>query len=234
MEDSLRELMRDPAWSLPAWPDPMTKVASAVRRHRIRTAAAVTATAAAAAVAVAAAVMPSLVQTPRPATAGYALPPPGSAGYPASIYPTPAREVLKLGGPCPNPAGVQRPPAAMRSQAEAVVDGLGRSFSSDLRRSDRTYWPRVQATWLAAADNPPAPVRSRHQGQANVLYAGPLESRSGQARSADLAAIVRAGCGHRTAADTWLIITGQASRPGLQRDFLLLDRRGHVLVWHAS
>jgi hypothetical protein len=237
IEDSLRELLRDPVWSLPAWPDPMAVVTRTARKQRIRTvaAAAVTAAAAVAAVAAAAAVLPAQERTPpEAAPVVYALPPPGSAGFPVSIYPTPARLVRSLGERCPNPAGVQRPPATMASKAAAVIDGLGRSFSSDLRRSDRTYWPQVRASWLAAAGNSAAPVRVGHRGQVHVLYAGRLESHGAGLRAAGLAGVVRAGCGHRTAADTWLIVTGQASKPGLQREFLLLDRRGHVLVWNAS
>jgi hypothetical protein len=233
IEDRLRELMRDPSWELPPWPDPQARLARAARRRGMRTAtAAVTAAAATAAIATAAALLPAQARPPAQVQVGhkpvaFALPPRGSAGFPVGIYPPPlAHPVLNLVGRCPNPAGLRPLPAGMRSSALAVLDGLGRSFTSDLRLSDRTYWPQLQASWRAGA--------ARSAGRVHVLYSAPLESRHPVFGPPNLAASVRAGCGHRTAADTWLVITGKASLPGLQGEFLLLDRMGHVLVWNAQ
>ena len=44
---------------------------------------------------------------------------------------------------------------------------------------------------------------------------------------------ILAGCGSLVARGTWMIVTGQVREPGLQGEFLLLDRRGHELVWNA-
>jgi hypothetical protein len=35
-EDRLRELLRDPSWSLPVWPDPQPRIRRAARRQRLR------------------------------------------------------------------------------------------------------------------------------------------------------------------------------------------------------
>lgn len=50
----------------------------------------------------------------------------------------------------------------------------------------------------------------------------------------DLSRPVKSGCGKRTARATWLVVTRQLREPGLQSEFLLLDRRGHLLVWNAQ
>jgi hypothetical protein len=223
VEQRLRELLHDPGWSLPAWPDPAVRVAGAARRQRIRTASLAAIASAAVAVMALSAFRPGAVSGP-PASA-YALPAVGAGGFPASIYPAADRSAaLRLSGQCPDPAGLElTPPAVMRAQTAAVVEGLGTSFRSDLASSDRAYWPQIRASWRSGAH--PA------SGPARVLYSGALESRPAQIATPGLARAVRTACGNPTARNTWLIVTGQADKPAEQTDYLLLDRSGRVLVW---
>jgi len=232
MEERLRELLTDPGWSLPSWPDPQHRVRIAARRQRIRAAsAAATATAVTAAVVIA--TLSGFRSGPvRPGSTdarsvGYALPAVGAAGFPASIYPAAFREpALGRIGWCPNLSGLERPPASMRAQTMAVVGQLGSGFRPDLRRTDRAYWPQVQSGWRSGA--PPA------SAAAPVLYSGPLESPRTAPESAELSRAVRISCGSRTATDTWLVMTGSRGKVGHPSEYLLLDRRGHLLVWNAE
>jgi hypothetical protein len=227
MEWRLREMLRDPGWVLPAWPDPEARVARAARRQRIRTASFAAIASAAVIVMALSAFRPGQVAAP-PASAttgAYALPAVGTAGFPASIYPPADRSpALRPAGQCPDPAGLELTlPAVMRAQTAAVVEGLGTSFRSDLASSDRAYWPQLRASWRSGAHRASGPVR--------VLYSGALESRPAQIATPGLARTVRTACGNPTARKTWLIVTGQADRPAEQADYLLLDRSGRVLVW---
>ncbi len=235
MEERLRELLRDPGWSLPSWPDPVARVRMTVRRQRTR----VAGLAAGASAVVAAVIVVSLAgllpgSTPsasrglraKPPSA-LALPAVGAAGFPASVYPPAVSQAeLNLIRHCPDPAGLEPLSAAMSTDAWKVVGGLGHSFSSDLRLTDRVYWPQVQSAWRAGTGKAIEPV--------HVLYSGPLESQHQVFGPPDLSRPVRSGCGNRTARDTWLVVTGQLREPGLQSEFLLVDRRGHLLVWNAE
>ena len=49
-----------------------------------------------------------------------------------------------------------------------------------------------------------------------------------------MSSTIRTGCGDRTARDTWMIVEGPVNGPAIQGEFLLLDRRGHILVWNAQ
>jgi hypothetical protein len=64
-EDRLRELLRDPSWSLPSWPDAEARIRKAARRQRFR----VTGVAAGAIAAITAIAVPlALPETPPPGT----------------------------------------------------------------------------------------------------------------------------------------------------------------------
>jgi hypothetical protein len=249
MESRLRELLHDPGWSLPPWPDAEARVRRTARRQRIRAA-----TAGAAVAGIVAAVVATVTGFQSPGALGpyggqgttVALPGPGAAGFPLSIYP-PALPGLTGGRftRCPDPDGLTAATPAAGARATAVVASLDATrFSTDLRSSDRAYWPQEQADRRAAA----APG----QHDARVVYSGPLTSagRSAADRSAaDRSAAAAGGaaasaavlsraivssCGSRTARDTWLVITAAPERPGGQSEFLLVDRRGHMLVWDST
>jgi hypothetical protein len=223
-ERRLRELLADPEWELPVWADASSRVRGAARRQRLRSA-----RRAAGATVVSAAVVLGVLaglrlSGPPTGRADYQLPTATAGGFPVSVYPRDAlAPLLQSGIRCPDPAGVQQPPAGMQAQTTAVVRRLGASFSSDLHSSDPSNWPHVQAGWRSGS--------AKAKAAAPVLYSGPLTSMSSVA---SLARTVRASCGNLIAADTWLIVTGQRGDPAQQSQYLLLDRAGHVLVWHTA
>ncbi len=171
-------------------------------------------------------------QTPRP-RAALALPPVGAPGFPVSIYPPPrSHKVLNLVGECPNPSGLQPPGPGMRATALAVENSLGRSFRSDLRLTDRVYWQQTLADWRQGLENANAKVSAKARRSGRVLYSGPLDSYHQAFGPPDMSRTIREGCGSRTARDTWMIVEGPVIGPALQGEDLLLDRRGHVLLWN--
>jgi hypothetical protein len=242
LEDRLRELMRDPGWSLPTWTDPEARIRRVARKQRLR----VAGVAAGGSAVVAAALIVSLAGfqfsaapvaggAPRAALEAFALPAIGAAGFPAALYPAAlSRRASRLTGGCPYPAGLEPAVASIRAEAVSAVRGLGRSFRTDLRRTDRTYWRHVQAGWRnGKAKSSPGPV----------LYAAPLATpqaagqnatgpKAGATRS--LARIVRTDCGNKTTADSWVVVTGSPGRSASQSAYLVLDRRGHLLVWNEE
>jgi hypothetical protein len=131
IEDRLRELLHDPEWSLPAWPDGQARVRRAARRQRmtlVRVAGAITA------VVTTAAVVPVLLfgrglgPGLSSAASPFALPPLGAAGFASAIYPAPvqARTTARWLSLCPSTAGLQAPDqnAAMAGASLAVLRQL--------------------------------------------------------------------------------------------------------------
>jgi hypothetical protein len=225
VEDRLRELLRDPAWSIPAWPDPRMRVREAARRQRRRVTSLAAAAGAGVAMAAVAtgAVIGGWPDAARSAPPAHVLPVLDAAGFPATIYPAAgSRRPANVTAHCPNPAGLVTSPPSMRAEAMAVVTGLGQSFGSDLKLSDRAYWPLALAQWKSGA-----PVVT---AQSAVDYSGPLEARPARGPAA-LPRNVRTACGNLIARDTWLVIARTTQHPAAQTDYLLLDRAGHVLVW---
>jgi hypothetical protein len=228
-EQRLRDMLHDPGWSLPAWSDPRARVARAARRQRIRAASSAAIASAAAAAVIVTALSAfqgqTVVSRAGATTAAYALPAVGAAGFPASIYPSPERLAARRpSAKCPDPARLElRSPTVMRAQTLAVIGNLDTSFRSGLVSSDRAYWPQLRSDWRSGSR--PA------GGDNNVLYSGPLESRTAQLVTPGLGRAVRIDCGSQTASRTWLMVTGTAGKPATQNDYLLLDRQGRVLVW---
>jgi hypothetical protein len=169
-------------------------------------------------------VSPAEPATPHPVLA---LPAPGAAGFPVSIYPPPlGQKELNLVGVCPDPAGLQQADPGTAAAALTVIRSLGLSFRSDLSLSDKVYWPQALTDWqmgLAGRDAHP-----------HVLYSGPLLSYHQRFGPPDMSRTILAGCGGRVAHGTWMIVTGQVRDPALQGEFLLLDRRGRELLWNAQ
>jgi hypothetical protein len=177
---------------------------------------------------------PSASPSRRPAKPHPALvlPAVGAPGFPASIYPPPAsHKALNLVGLCPNPVGLQPPGPGIRAAAVRVVNSLGRNFRSDLGLSDRSFWPEIEGGWQPGS----TPIFSpAGHGSIPVLFSGLLLAYHQAFGPPDMSHTILAGCGRRTARDTWMIVTGQVNEPALQGEFLLLTRRGHVLVWNAQ
>ncbi len=243
VEYRLRELLHDPGWSLPSWPDAQARVRKAARRQRLKgTGIAVGAGAAIAAVVV----LTTLLTEARPGSspavspsrhsrpgATHTLPPVGAADFPANIYPAPQgvpRGKAHFLGACPNPAGLQPAGSGSAAAALKVIKNLGRSFGSDLSLSDRSFWPAIESQWQPGGTRVlPSP------GQGGpVLFSGPLEFYYQAFRPPDLTSAIQMGCGSRIATGMWMIVTGTAGRPAKQREFLLLDRHGRMLLWKAQ
>jgi hypothetical protein len=228
-EDRLSELLRDPRWSLPPWPAAEARVRRAARRQRLKAA---SAAASLSAVVIAAIVAPVILAGggPRPGSsaARFALPAVGAPGFPVSIYPPPSvSSGLNLLGRCPLDSGLQAVVPGTGAEALRVVESLGRSFQSDLRLSDRVYWPQDVSNWKEGSEGKPGPVH-------DVLYSGPLERHHQPFGPPDESHAIRAGCGSQTAASTWIIITGRKNRPALQGEFILINRSGRVLLWYRQ
>lgn len=242
-EDRLRQLMRDPGWSLPAWPDPQSRVRRAARRQRL-TAAGVWAAVAVSIVAAVVGPATLLGRDPRvlaghhqpvrtPLTAQpksprpVVFPPVGSTGFPASIYPAAtkpraATHALRL---CPAPAGLEAPGPATAAAASYVLRRLGRGLTSDLRLSDRSAWPLLVTSWQSGGFMV-APAARR-----SVRYSGPLQPNHGI--PAGLRRAIVTECGSGVARATWVIVYGPARDPALDAVILFLTRRGHMLFYNT-
>ena len=246
-EDRLRELLRDPRWSLAPWPDGDARVRRAARRRRREAVGgAVAVMMAAAAVSALPAVLhnsPARVSASEPSpgagrtshpepsrsspfpasvtpTALPSIPPVGSAGFPASIYPAPKRPRMATGALtlCPDPAGLQDPGPYTAAAARTVLRLLGRGLANGLRVSDRAAWPFLANSGDAILSFARTPVR----------FAGPLQAVRGVP---GLRHAVTAGCGTRVARATWVVSVRPARRPAHQAVMLFVTRRGHMLFY---
>ena len=252
-EDRLRELLRDPRWSLAPRADAQSRVLRAARRQRR---AAVGAAGAVAGVIAAAAVftLPALIgnspaavptgqptvagpasrpgptgssasQAPAPRTGLPSTPPVGSAAFPVSIYPAPRKPRMTTGALalCPNPAGVEDPGPFTAAAARTVLGGMGRGLSSDLRVSDRSAWPSLASSGKLSDSSLLTFARTP------VLFAGPLQA--GRGVPANLRRTVAAGCGTRVARATWVLSFRLTRRSALHAVMLFVTRRGHMLFY---
>ena len=245
-EERLRLLMRDPGWSLPAWPDADARVRRAARRQRVASASIV---AAVLLVVLTAALIPlALLDTasapvatghkhmtahpsppqsppPRP----HVIPPVGAAGFPARIYPAAVKPRLAVSALslCPDAAGLEAPGPATPAAAKIVLHQLGRGFKSDLRVSDRSAWPL-----LASGRQSGGTRLFARAGRASVRYSGPLRSSRGV--SAVVKHAIVAGCGRRVALSTWVIVYGPAGKLARDAAILFVTRRGHMLFYRAD
>jgi hypothetical protein len=243
-EDRLRALLRDPRWSLPAWPDADARIRRAAQRQRRATA---TLAAGACAVVIAVIVVPVTLLTgggarpaigtgasasaspgpSRPARHPLSLPPVGAPGFPASTYPAPrARPVVNSIGHCPAAVGLRPFPLSSGNVAYWLTRKLGHSFAGDLRLTDRAFWPAVRSGWQPGGSQIAAPARRP------PIYSGLLGSYRSSAGPPDFTGLITAGCGARLARDTWMIVEGPRRSPALQSEWLFLDRRGHVLLYY--
>jgi hypothetical protein len=252
-EEKLRELMRDPRWSLAPWPDAQSRVRRAARKQRRAIAGAAAAVAlliaAAAAVTVPAVLSgspagvaanrpvppgtssrPSAADTsPSPApvrpTGVPSTPPVGSADFPVSIYPAPKHPSLTTGALalCPDPAGLEDPGPLTAAAARSVLGVLSRGPAGDLRVSDRSAWPLLTGSGTLADQTLLALAHTR------VHFAGPLQAR--RSVSGELRHAIAAGCGSRVADATWVLSFRQARQTAPPTVLLFVTRRGHMLFY---
>jgi len=159
--------------------------------------------------------------------------PGGTSGeFPSSIYPPPA-SFPDWGVPsgCPSLSGLRGPGA---NPTEQILPGLSRfghvSENEDLHLSDRALWPVVRQYW-----NRPPSV----SGVAELTPGDVISQPAAKSEDADAAA---KNCGRRTTAKSWAIAVCPRRRsgdapcsprqsPGLTEHLLLLNRRGHWLIW---
>jgi hypothetical protein len=252
-EEKLRELMRDPRWSLAPWPDAQSRVRRAARKQR--RAVACTAAAVAILITAAAAVTLSVVLSGSPAqvaanrptppgassrssaadtspsptpvrpTGLPSTPPVGSADFPVSIYPAPKRPSLttRALALCPDPAGLEDPGPLTAAAARTVLGVLSRGPAGDLRVSDRSAWPLLMGSGTLADHTLLTIARTR------VRFAGPLQS--GRGMPAHLRHAIAAGCGNRVARSTWVLSFRQARGHAPHAMMLFVTRRGHMLFY---
>ena len=252
-EDRLRELLRDPQWSLAPWPDAHSRVRRAARRQR-RAVAGAGAAAVVITVAAVSALLAVLPSSPSRVSEGQAAagagrtshpepsrssqppasvtptglpstPPVGSAAFPVSIYPAPKRSRMATGALalCPDPSGLEDPGPYTAGAARTVLHLLGRGLADDLRVSDRSAWP-----FLASSRNLGG-IPLLNFTRTPVRFAGPLQAARGV--PAGLRGAVAAGCGTRVARATWVVSLRLTRRPALHADMLFVTRRGHMLFY---
>ncbi|HEX2319450.1 MAG TPA: hypothetical protein VHJ18_10760 [Streptosporangiaceae bacterium] len=250
-EDRLRELLRDPRWSLAPWPDAQSRVRRAAKRQRRAAAgvagamAVIVAAAAAFTLVVVLGSSPAKLPGRQPALAGSSSRPApasspsvavkptalpstpaiGSAAFPASIYPAPKEPRMTTGtlALCPDPAGLEDPGPYTAAAARTVLSALGRGLTGDLRVSDRSAWPFL-ADRGKLGDN-----TLLTYARTPVRFAGPLQA--GLGVPAHLRRAVAAGCGTRVARATWVLSFRLGREPALQAVMLFVTRRGHMLFY---
>lgn len=261
-EDRLRELLRDPRWSLPAWPDAQARVRRAARRQRVALA---RVTAAVTAVITTAALVPVLLLSGPgtgfssaanswPTADPFALPPAGVLGFTAAIYPAPvqARVAARWLALCPSAAGLQTPDQAVAVASQGVLRQLtpviniamvqqragaaSQLAAQSLRQafaSDLRLSDRALWPRLASASGSGITEVIQEVRFLPVIYSGPLRSYH-PANGRSLASVVAAGCGNHIVRDTWLIISGHPASSARAAATLFLKRRGRVLLYNAT
>jgi hypothetical protein len=253
-EDRLRELLRDPRWSLAPWPDAHSRVRRAARRQRLAIASAAVAAAVLIAAAAATALPAVLRSSPAGVSAGQpsvgggrashqepsssslsrpsvpptglpSTPPVGSAAFPVSIYPAPTKARMATG-------------ALTLCPDPAGVEDPG-PFTAAAARTVLGVLGRGLAGDLRVSDRSAWPflAGSWKLGGITLLtftrmpvrFAGPLQASRGV--PAGLRRAVVAGCGTRVARATWVVSFRLARRPALQAVMLFVTRRGHMLFY---
>jgi hypothetical protein len=231
-ENRLSDLLRDPGWSLPPWPQDqaLARIRRAARRQRLVTAAVGAGSVMVLAGLVAAPfTLPRLASRPAPSprpVLSTAVPAVGSAGFPVGIYPAPVGPRAAAGqvALCPSPAGLQAPGPGIRAAALSVVAGFGRGFRHDLRVTDRAAWPLLTASGRRLAT-----VRTLRSATDLLSYSGPL--RAGVGELAAVRSAVAADCGRRVMRATWVLVSGPARQPSPDAELLFLTRHGQVLLY---
>jgi hypothetical protein len=254
-ENRLRELLRDPRWSLAPWPDAHSRVRRAARRQRRAVAGAAGGAAVVITVAAASALLAVLPSSPSrvsagqtPAVAGRtshpepsrsspsrtsvtptglpSTPPVGSAAFPVSIYPAPSKPRMATG-----PLSLCPDPAGLEDPGPytaAAARTVLRQLGGGLV-GDLRVSDRSAWPFLAGSWKLGGSTLLTF-ARTPVRFAGPLQAVRGM--PADLRHAVVAGCGTRVARSTWVVSFRLTRRPALIRaDMLFVTRRGHMLFY---
>ena len=263
-EDRLRELLQDPRWSLPAWPDPQARVRRAARRQRLSAA---SFGAAVAAFVTTAAVIPVVLlgrlaaggagpgSDTVPVAGAFQTPAVGAVGFDAAVYPAAVRAQSPAGVTtlCPDPAGLQGFGPQVAAAPLKVLHKLAQVQLSVSMKGT--------AAPMAGTGPARAPVLTVKQGftaslllsdrafwpqlpkwravlvqaaRVPVIYSGPLRSYARVHGPPALAQVVQVGCGSRVAMDTWVIVSGRPASPATEAETFFVNRRGHVLLYKTS
>lgn len=158
-----------------------------------------------------------------------ALPAIGAADYPSGLYPEPVRSRDRhLLSACPNrhgtatvtTAGAQAASIAYTRQFQAV------SLASDLRGSDRAWWPEIARAWQDGDASKSAGRRIP------ILYSGRLVGRWPSGLGApDPRRWIAAACGPVLAKRSWVVVEGPRNGPALQGAFVFVVRQHHPLLY---
>ena len=149
-----------------------------------------------------------------------------SGSFPPSIYPAPVNSRGGALATCPNPAGLQ----AFTTAGQVSAVKIARSYlliseATDLRNSDRAWWPQARHVWSKRTSSTGA------TSEVTAIYGSELASRS------DYAVIVRFSCGQALVSKSLLVGVGpRQTHPPRCGDCVsqvfLLDRRGHALIYY--
>jgi hypothetical protein len=164
----------------------------------------------------------------------YPLPAVGAAGFPASVYPLSHRG-LHPGSvtTCPSAAGLQAPTSQTRRTAVAISKLLDSgSFLSDLRATDRAYWPAIASTWRHHRywQTPTAPLRPSH---AHILHTGMLSAPWPGLGVPDPKNWVRESCGAAVMRRSYVVAAGPPQSGALQQVEVFVVRGGRPLLYFS-
>ncbi len=262
-EDRVRELLQDPRWSLPVWPDAQARVRRAARRQRLTVA---SVGAAVAAFVTTAAVIPVVLlgrlspggadpaSGTVPSAGTFQTPAVGAVGFDAAVYPAAIKMPARKGMTtlCPDPAGLRAfgpkvaaaPLTVLRKLAQVQVSASmrGAATVSPVTGAPRAIIAARQGlvTSLLLSDRafwPQLPRRSMviiQAAQVPVIYSGPLRSyQKAHAPPGQKVQVADISCGSRVAMDTWVIVSGRPASPAAEAETFFLNRRGHVLLYRA-
>ena len=262
-EDRVRELLQDPRWSLPVWPDVQARARRAARRQRL-TAASVGA--AVAAFVTTAAVIPVVLLgrlSPGgadaasggvPVAGAFQTPAVGAAGFDAAVYPAAVKVAAPKGMTtlCPDPAGLQAfgprvaagPLTVLRklAQVQVLASVKGAAPVPPVTGPPRAaiIAVRQSLTGLLLSDRAFWPQLPRwstvliQAARVPVIYSGPLRSYQKAHAPPGRARVADFSCGSRVAMDTWVVVSGRPASPATEAETFFLNRRGHVLLYRAS
>jgi len=145
--------------------------------------------------------------------------------FPASVYPQPVAatpdHALAL---CPNPSGLESFSTRASTAAVRAAKAYDRaSLATDLRNSDRAWWPNVRKMW--ASGHPGTGVENRV-----VLGSGPTGTRGG------FSVFMGPACGAATLAKSLMVTIGPPQSPpnvcdGCRSHLFFVDRNGRPLIY---
>jgi len=150
-----------------------------------------------------------------------------AASFPAAIYPAPVaaapHHAVTL---CPNPVGLQPfDDATIALALKAALAYHHTSLTTDLRASDRSWWPNVRAMWAST---------KRRTGPLSVTVVG-----SEPAATSSFAVFMRPACGAATLGQSLMVTVGPTqSSPGphcaaCSSPLFFVDRHGRPLLYYV-